>query len=312
MIKEFAVDPSLLTNWERFRYLTEKFGVANGRLISRYPKRWAKMVHDGLEGVNDMDRLRIVEKLAEIEQKLLVRVCKWEDSDDWLTNSERENTARAFQAIIGCENPRGHDRVLVYDNLDERNPLWNAKTELRVERTAEALSSAVAPLLRISRHVVFIDPYFEPDKKKFDNLVRTVGAFLKACLVGRFESCRLDKVWFYTRSQDTPDFERKSRERLSQVIPDGMVLKVTRCEERIGGQGFHNRYILTDRGRPDSPDRGGVKFPWGLDEGKPGQKDVINLLQPSVVEELWSDYCGKDPAFDMAAPFDIVGTRKIK
>ncbi|WP_295457255.1 hypothetical protein [uncultured Thiodictyon sp.] len=318
MIKEYAVDPGLLANWERFRYLTENFGISNGRLISRYPKRWVNLVYAALEGVSqgdlsEMQRKRIEEKLMEIDKKMLVRVCGRDDSGDWLTNSEREHADRPFTAIIGYENPRGHDQVLVYEQLDkETNSLWKSQTEITVERTAEAVSAAVAPLLRISRHVIFIDPYFEPDKDKFDNLARTVGAFLKVCLVGRFESCRLDKVWFYTRSQDIPDFECKSRDRLSQVIPAGMVLKVTRCAERTGGQGFHNRYILTDRGRADKPDRGGVKFPWGLDEGKPGQKDVINLLQPIVVEELWSDYCGENPSFEMAPPFDIVGTRRIK
>jgi hypothetical protein len=40
--------PSLLNNWKDFRYFTEKFGIAQGRLISRYPKRWKRMVYESL------------------------------------------------------------------------------------------------------------------------------------------------------------------------------------------------------------------------------------------------------------------------
>ena len=40
MLFEYAVEPVLLNNWPSFRYFYEKFGVPQGRLISRYPKHW--------------------------------------------------------------------------------------------------------------------------------------------------------------------------------------------------------------------------------------------------------------------------------
>jgi hypothetical protein len=48
MFYEYALKPSLLNNWKDFRYFTEKFGIAQGRLISRYPKRWKRMVYESL------------------------------------------------------------------------------------------------------------------------------------------------------------------------------------------------------------------------------------------------------------------------
>src|SRR5690606_977065 len=46
MIHEFAVDPEALTGWQNFRYVVEKFGIPQGRLISRFPKEWKSLVYD--------------------------------------------------------------------------------------------------------------------------------------------------------------------------------------------------------------------------------------------------------------------------
>ena len=43
MIKEFALDPEVLAvSFRDFSYFIEKFGVAQGRVISRFPKDWKK------------------------------------------------------------------------------------------------------------------------------------------------------------------------------------------------------------------------------------------------------------------------------
>ena len=62
MIYEFAVDPSAVNNWQRFRYIYDQCGVEHGRLISRFPHKWRKMVIAACvsEGV---ERIKIVERL---------------------------------------------------------------------------------------------------------------------------------------------------------------------------------------------------------------------------------------------------------
>ena len=45
MIYEYALEPRLLNNWKDFRYFTEKFSFYEGRLISRFPKRWKRDVY---------------------------------------------------------------------------------------------------------------------------------------------------------------------------------------------------------------------------------------------------------------------------
>ena len=44
MIREFAVQPSAIDNWKDFRFIYDQVGVEHGRLISRFPGKWAGMV----------------------------------------------------------------------------------------------------------------------------------------------------------------------------------------------------------------------------------------------------------------------------
>lgn len=300
MIHEFALEPSLLSNWERFRYLTEKFGVCQGRLISRYPKRWKAMVYEALDGVSDIERKRIEVKLQGIDDKMQARAHQWDNNQRWLPNAECEHGRSPFHAIIANENPNAHRHVLPYDDLDERAPLWSIEREIVVARDASLLAAAVAPLLRIAKSVIFIDPHFDPYKPRVRNTIKT---FLEACRTAR-AGPNLEQVEFHTTFKpEIVDFAGECLRQLPQRIPIDISLKVIRWRERAGGDGLHNRYILTERG--------GVRLAWGLDEGSQTQTDDISLLDPVVYRVRWAQYCSIQPAFDFVDDLVVVGTRAL-
>lgn len=76
MIHEYALEPALLNNWRDFRYFTEKFGFSEGRLISRYPRRWKKMVIESLSETG-LNRTKIVERLKKLDDRMLPRQHEW-------------------------------------------------------------------------------------------------------------------------------------------------------------------------------------------------------------------------------------------
>src|SRR5690349_19025334 len=105
MIHEYALEPTLLSNWQDFRYFTEKFGVPQGRLISEYPKKWKKFVYQSID-CGEIDRVRIVEGLRRIDEKLTRRINPgWTDGVNWLGNAIAEQTRKPFRAIIALANP---------------------------------------------------------------------------------------------------------------------------------------------------------------------------------------------------------------
>ncbi|TAK86138.1 MAG: hypothetical protein EPO20_08000 [Betaproteobacteria bacterium] len=297
MIYEFALEPTLLNSWERFRYLTEKFGVSQGRLISRYPKRWKALVYDALGGCSEIDKKRIEERLVRLDDRMMSRTSEWEPARDWLSNAENEHAKRPFRAIVAAANPRAKPEVLIADELDENTPGWIVKREIVVARQAADLANALSPLLYLAREIVFVDPHFDPYKPR-------ARATLREFLVrasSRQNGIQIQRVEFHTSFREgIAEFDAECQRQLPQRIPAGISLRVVRLRERAGGEGFHNRYILTDRG--------GVRLAWGLDEGTVAQTDDLSLLDDGLFRTRWDQYCGTNPVFDIAGEVTIVGT----
>ena len=54
MLSEYALDPELLSNWKDFRFFASQFGAAQGRLISRFPKKWKGLVMEAASGAAEI------------------------------------------------------------------------------------------------------------------------------------------------------------------------------------------------------------------------------------------------------------------
>jgi hypothetical protein len=293
MIHEYALEPSLLNNWERFRFFVGQFGVSQGRLISRYPKRWKRMVHEALEGCTDIQKAKIVERMATIDNLMLKRPQEWNAEADWLSNAEAEHGKRPFHAIVAANNPRSNAVVLQANDLDYQTPLWAVQRQRVVDRRASDMANAAASILALGPVLVFIDPYFDPYKPPATRA-------LKMLLEKAFEQVAettIERIEIHTRfderkSPSREDFTTKFTSVIfSKVVPVGVKVCIKRWRDRVGGDGLHNRYILTERG--------GLSFGWGLDEGDPKQTDDISLLDDTVYRQRWYQYCGEHPAFDL-------------
>lgn len=301
MIHEFAVDPGLFCNFEQVRYLAEKFGFQQGRLISRYPKKWERMVYDALvKSVTDVQRARIEIQLQKIKnEKMIFREKDWEVDLDWLQNAEAAHARRPFHAILANGNPRNHSAVLPYEDLTEETPLWAIPSQRIVNRQAVEMADALAPVFRIAKRLVFVDPYFVDYKAR---AIAAMKAYLSQCAA----ISPYPQIEIHTHYKPENNLFQSKCQELASSIPSGKILTMI-CWGKNGagsGQndGLHNRYVLTDRG--------GVSFGWGLDEGSKGQTDDVVILARDVYEHRWAQYCGDTPAFEEKLKFSIAGCKR--
>ena len=287
MFKEYALDPKLLKNWKDFRYFTEKMGATQGRLISKYPKRWKRLVYDALgEGVGEVERSKIEEALRRIDDKLLSRGGGWDSELGWLENAEIEHKRTPFSAILGVGNPRNLPEVLVGDEIHDGIDQWRAVCQADIERQPAAMAAAVAPLLRGSKEIIFVDPYFNPGNPRFTS---TLVAFLQ---VAHENKAVLPRVLVFRKAKGSFEpFTAECFRRLSRHIPKWWRLELITLEEKVGGEKLHDRFLLTDRW--------GVQFSVGLDAGLLGQRTLITLLSESVWRSTLTKYHSDNRAFDM-------------
>ena len=295
MIKEYALDPKLLDNWKDFRYFFEKFGIENGRLISRYPRNWTGKVKDAIKNCRDIEYLRIIECLENIDEKLCRRHHEWSKSGTWLSNAENEHAARPFHAIIAEDNPRDQSFVLVGDELDERNALWETATQADISRRASVMAEAVSVLLQQSRFIVLIDPHFDPQEARFR---RPLKAFLEAAVINR--TMQLEEVTYFLEQKSTYDyFQQQCYQNLPDNIPENIAVNFVRLCKKHGGEKLHDRFVITERG--------GIGFTVGLDDGNKGEHTNVYILSEKKYLKTWNDYVSESPAYEIIDKTVIAG-----
>ena len=168
MLQEFAVDPATLSSWQSYRYMVEKFGVENGRLIAKFPRFWQQLVYQHCAGCKDVDeKKRIVESLTQIELKILDRRRPYGTAPSWLLNAEAEHRERE----VPRDHRRGESRnlpdVKVSEELSENDECFVAVRERMIPRTVPAMAACVERLLQGSKEVLLVDPHFDPDRRRF-------------------------------------------------------------------------------------------------------------------------------------------------
>ena len=296
MIYEYAVEPALLNNWNDFRHFTEKFGFYQGRLISRYPKRWKEMVKD-LLSEQGLNRTRIVERLRRLDARMLPRHHEWNPEEkDWLKNAEAEHGVRPFHAILAKDNPHGRNYVLLGDEVEEDTPLFRIEEAPSTPRSAQKMANLVGPVLQIAKEILLIDPHFGPENPRHRDMMRE----LLAAAV-RERTTPHPYVEIHTSDKaDAKFFSEETHEHLPRLIPEGMKVRLARWAVRDPNDRFHNRFILTDRG--------GLKFGDGVDEGK-GRDEVSRFgKESSTYYEQRQLYTKGDSIRTFIDEVEIVGT----
>ena len=310
MLYEYAIEPELVATWgdrRAGRYFADKFGLGSPRIVSRYPKRWKKLVWNAWErletGNNEIDHARMTELIEQLSEAMVRRTNAVGNPDEtWLNNTTEEHQRVPFHAILARRNSTGHAGILAADDLDERTPLWTAPRGVTISRNAAAIAGAVGNMLRIATDITFIDPYFAPHHPRFRNVLE---ACLKACLHERVGDPPRIRILSSDRNgADQTFFQSECRRHLPGVIPADQKVTIRRLKEQPEGERLHNRYILTELG--------GVSFGVGLDEAEAATDatDDLHVLDRGQYEERWRQYAAGSLAFVPENSISITGTRR--
>lgn len=324
MIYEYALEPKLVACWhDRREYLffDEKFGLRARRIVSAYPKTWKRLVweafNDGPACANQNAQMRMTELIQFLWQNAVRRRSTFPEIPEWLEKAEAEHNERPFHAIVVAENPRERDFVITARGLIENgHELWNISGTSPTPRTAEEIARTISPLTKLCSHAVLIDPYFDPTKHRFR---QTLSAILATC---NNNVCGIENIqvelhtsidrffqnWERDNDRDPSEetraynnFVLECQNRLPELVPTNIQLKVVVWKQKVGGENLHNRYLLTNLF--------GAMFGTGSDEADnpdDQETDDIVLLEEGQYTIRIQQYTGNPPAFDIVGqPFVI-------
>jgi len=280
VIYEFAVDPAVVATWherERYRFFKGKFGLGRPRVLSIFPDPgWARRVLSdfdkgfaGSPSDRQDARKRLEVLLVQLDAEASRRRRAVANEQPWLPEAEVEHGQRPFHRLLSTSNPRNNADVLLADDVDEVTPGWHVECG-PVRRTADAIAAALAPMLRFAREVKLVDPYFGAPKT-YDRWLNTLLRVLEVAHERRRPGEGVS-VEFHTSVEWARDKEplsdaeaervaahmlRTCRDQLPRKLPAGTALTVAVWSEKVGGEQFHNRFVLTNVG--------GVLIGTGLD-----------------------------------------------
>lgn len=284
MIKEFALEPDVLAaSFRDFSYFIEKFGVGQGRVISRFPKHWKRLVYEAaqasLRGSKELSRIEI--RLQAITDDVLIASKRpsGDGAQPWLTRAMSEHGRQPFAAIIAHENPSAHTEVLVAADLDDLDARFQATGQRHITRTAAEIVGCVDLLLGASKTVKLIDPHFDPNKPRWR---RMLGRVLTALASNGQTGAMLE---IHRANNALPgNLKHYFDSNIPNMLPAGINVQVFLHAETA----MHNRFILTNVG--------GASYHTGLDDNEDGNStptDLVSLLAPGVFATEWATYSGQ-------------------
>lgn len=244
MHKLFAIEPDALDTWQETRYILEKFGFDKGALISRYPKKWLRMVYDACDKneIGPIDKLRLEVILEGAKKNKLVKSGTSYDSDlNWLENTIGKLTD--VERII-TKLDHNNDRCASMNEVDEN--IFSNCRETEVRRVAKNLANAALYLLEGADKFILVDPYFQPRVQN----IRVLEALCQ--VTGKDENTwgKVDIHCSYTKSgEEDPNILKVEYQKLLRAVGESRwECHIHRWEDSGLKGDLHERYLITDRG----------------------------------------------------------------
>lgn len=299
MLYEYAVEPQALgMNWQTLRYIVEKFGFDRGRLISDFPKHWIRYVYESANGMTEMQKARVTEVLNSAKQRnAIIRFGRTYNPElgNWMTNALTEHRRLAFHAILAAAPQEGQDYVLCVDELHENSPLMGVPTDFSIARDIESITKVCEGFLRIGSRVVFVDAFFDPfntrQKHLYSrclNIIRNANGQASCEIHYRYDEDGLRE------SFTNETLEDHAESLFGDIIPEGMTITIFCWKEKDGGEDFHARYLLTEKG--------GIRVDAGFEPVGGHQHTDVTLMDLGLAQSHLVSFSRASTTYELVEP----------
>jgi hypothetical protein len=192
MIKEFAIEPDVLNDWQKFGHFIDVCNIYHGRMISNYPSNWLGKVKKSVENNKDCmpkSRTKIIEKMIQIKNdKTLLSFKNTEknfvESTTWISNAiNLMKDGNAFNSIISKNQNVDYNFIINSDDCFANDSLssWASSNQKIIDRNdPKAILNSCKWLIDRSKELIFIDQNFQLSYnnrfiKPFEHILRYIS-----------------------------------------------------------------------------------------------------------------------------------------
>jgi hypothetical protein len=298
ILPTFALEPEALVShgYKHCRDFSNHFGFTAGRLISQFPKKWMK---DCLENpdLDQNDKYKIVEIIQDLKNKKKAFDCSnldFDTSQEWTNNAIKHKDA--FAGIIANKKIQYYPDLLYVLETFEDTPSFKVNRDIVIPRTAEKMALCARPLLKNSREIFFVDPYFAQQAKEKK---RWIDPFEKFLQIATNDGKELSKCEYHFKEQNTRGtieyFKESYGRDLENAIPSGVEVKFFNWDP--GPNEFHVRAIITEVG--------GIKFDSGLDSATENKRTPVDIIGAETYQEVWGYFQEESYLYELVEGYPI-------
>jgi hypothetical protein len=288
MLLEYSLDPEIFESVEQFQRIIEACGISEGRYIANLPsRRWEEVVFKWLRAKDPNRARRAEELLTQCKRRHGLIPSRVSKCPEWIEATLEQHKSQPFKAVI-TEKEIFPARISLNDLSVDTDP-WKSKRGDRIPIDAVSIGNIAAPLLRISKEIVLLDPYFDPKKARYhESLAQLVKHSIHdGKKPERFEChCKINLNQVKQSPADTADawshrFDLDCRTRLPEQLPSGFQIKIVLWDEIPGKEIMHARYVMTELAA--------LNFEHGLDDSERDATTDVSWLSPEVHQSRWAD-----------------------
>ena len=302
LLGEFAVNPSLVTSVEAISGLSKSFGFNKGAVLAEFPCSWTSLVKAVIpdDFRESLDFNIFIEKLKYLEDNALISTTRTCMSDDWYQHAAKEHQEGPFFRILDTEAHPENTAAILLSQLDE-NILDQLGAD-KCERKAEVLALNAKLLLRNSRNIKIIDPFFSPK----DSYKKTLAHMIE---ISDFENREDIVEWTINTSSIRSNVEipietekKEFKNRFRDLIPPGKEIAIIWWANGAAKE-MHPRYLITERA--------GIKYDWGFEQpndhdDREGRMDIDMMRKPNL-DETWSQFVKESSRLEVKGKLVLKG-----
>ncbi len=306
MLQEYSVDPDGFNSVEQFQRIVEACGISDGRYIANLPmQRWDRIVYERLRAI-DPDRAKRAEELIfQCKKRLGFFPSRISKCSRWMEATLEQHQSEPFIAVV-TEKEDFPNRTSL-DDLSVATDPWKAKRGDKIPIDAVSIANAAAPLLRISKEIRLVDPYFDPTRHRKTLLEIVKHSIKVGKKLDRFECHCKVRLDLKQNPTDTVDawshrFEENCRTQLPKLLPNGFHMTIFLWKEIPDKELMHARYVMTELGA--------LKFDRGLDSIERDATTDVDWLTPEVHQFRWAAFDSNSTTYKRIRTIEIVGQGK--
>ncbi|URM27137.1 hypothetical protein LLY42_25340 [Pseudomonas frederiksbergensis] len=273
--QKYALNPEAQLEPLELILILSKFGLSEGRFISRLPDGWRQQVIHEFEkrNLSTIEMVRIRRNLQSLKERggILNISIEYNKELTWLKNAFQAKSKGLIDDIISDDASHG----LSAKDIIDSDSLHECR-DTKITWTADEMINVAMPLLSLSEEIYIVDRFIQLRSKGPDGYLTFFKKIIEAT-----QSKKIKLIIYCAQEGfNQTDSEKNLREKISPLLSSRQSIEFFLLPNYVAP---HERFIISIKG--------GIYFDKGFHSSiDPNERHLVGYYSKSAHEQQWKDF----------------------